>query len=68
SSKFRVVEVRIRSPFTTAPEERRCRRVNLPCTRASFLGTVQGKLTLCHRTPIFPLHIAYFQRYGRLDG
>ncbi|MFT5473837.1 MAG: hypothetical protein ACI9OU_002625, partial [Candidatus Promineifilaceae bacterium] len=36
--------------------------------RASFLGTVQGKLTLCHRTPSSPLHIGYFQRYGRLDG
>jgi hypothetical protein len=33
--------------------EKRCRRASLPCTRASFLGTVQGNLTLCHRTPNF---------------
>ncbi|MFT5241288.1 MAG: hypothetical protein ACI9X0_002266, partial [Kiritimatiellia bacterium] len=40
--------------FDTSVKKRRCRRVSLPRTCASFLGTVQGKLTLCHRTPNFP--------------
>jgi hypothetical protein len=54
--------------FNTGPEEKRCRRGSLPSTRASFLGTVQGKLPLCHRTPSLPLYIADFQPYARPDG